>query len=93
MSTKPKIIMPTDEEDAAINRGIAEDPDTFEVSSEQMKQMKKLGARGRPKSDSTKVLVSVRYDADVIEAFRAAGDGWQTRMNGALREWLQTHKA
>jgi hypothetical protein len=31
MSTKPKIIMPTDKEDAAINRGIAEDPDTFVV--------------------------------------------------------------
>ena len=39
MSSKPKILMPTDEEDAAINRGIAEDPDTVEVSAEQMRAM------------------------------------------------------
>ena len=91
MSTKSKLVMPTDEEDATINRGIASDPDTFEVSAEQMKQMKKLGPRGRPRLESTKVLVSVRYDADIIEAFKSAGDRWQTRMNGALREWLQTH--
>jgi len=26
-----------------------------------------------------------------LAAFRAGGPGWQTRMNQALREWLQTH--
>ncbi|MDW3687629.1 hypothetical protein RA280_39035 [Cupriavidus sp. CV2] len=52
MSTKPEIIMPTDEEDAAINRGIAADPDTFEVSAEGIKEMKRLGQRGRPRAES-----------------------------------------
>jgi uncharacterized protein (DUF4415 family) len=33
----------------------------------------------------------VRYDADIIEAFRATGDGWQSRMNAALKQWLQEH--
>jgi len=32
-------------------------------------------------------------DADVLEAFRATGKGWQTRMNAALREWLKEHAA
>jgi uncharacterized protein (DUF4415 family) len=91
MTTKPKLYMPTEEEDAEINRGIAADPDTFVPSDEQFASMKRRG--GRPKSDVTKVLLSVRYDADIVEAFKAGGDGWQTRMNGALREWLQTHKA
>jgi len=36
----------------------------------------------------TKVAITVRYDADVIAAFRAMGKGWQTQMNDALREWL-----
>jgi uncharacterized protein (DUF4415 family) len=50
-----------------------------------------LIARGRPKSSTTKKPITVRYDADVIAAFRATGKGWQTRMNQALKEWLKTH--
>lgn len=83
--------MPTPEEDAEINRGIAADPDTYEASAEDFQKMKRLGARGRPKLDNPKVSLTVRYDADVIDAFKAMGDGWQTRMNDALREWLATH--
>ncbi|QEZ43285.1 BrnA antitoxin family protein [Cupriavidus oxalaticus] len=94
MSSKPKIVMPTDEEDAAINRGIATDPDTYEVSADEMMAMKPLGkrGRGRPRLGNTKELVSIRYDAEVLEAFRASGEGWQTRMNSALKEWLRTHR-
>jgi uncharacterized protein (DUF4415 family) len=84
--------MPTPEEDEAINRGIAADPDTFEVSDEAFKQMKPLGSRGRPRLESPKVLVSIRYDADIIQRFRATGEGWQTRMNDALRDWLREHQ-
>jgi uncharacterized protein (DUF4415 family) len=40
-----------------------------------------------------KQQVAVRYDADVLAAFRATGKGWQTRMNDALKEWLSEHKA
>ncbi|NML16415.1 BrnA antitoxin family protein [Azohydromonas caseinilytica] len=46
---------------------------------------------GRPKLERPKRPVTVRYDADVIDAFKATGPGWQTRMNDALREWLRTH--
>lgn len=92
MSNKRKIVVPTDEEDAAINRGIAADPDTYEVSEEDFKKMKRLGARGRPRVANPKVLLSVRYDADIVDAFKASGDGWQTRMNDALRDWLKDHQ-
>ncbi|MCW5626105.1 MAG: BrnA antitoxin family protein [Burkholderiales bacterium] len=51
----------------------------------------KLIRRGRPRTDQPKLAVTVRYDADVVQAFRATGRGWQTRMNAALREWLETH--
>lgn len=33
----------------------------------------------------------MRLDADVLDACKRDGVGWQTRMNGALREWLQAH--
>ena len=48
---------------------------------------------GRPKAESTKLSLTVRYDAEVIDAFKATGKGWQTRMNAALRDWLKTHSA
>lgn len=38
-----------------------------------------------------KVSTTVRFDREVIEAFRATGKGWQTRMNDALKEWLKNH--
>ncbi len=45
--------------------------------------------RGRPPGSGNKVSTTVRFDADILAAFRAQGPGWQTRMNEALREWLQ----
>lgn len=85
-----KLLRNTPLEEAAIARGIAADTDTFVPSDEQFRQMKPR--RGRPRLAVRKELVSVRYDVEVLEAFRATGDGWQTRMNDALRDWLRTHQ-
>jgi uncharacterized protein (DUF4415 family) len=41
--------------------------------------------RGRPKG-SAKSQISLRIDSDVIEAFRASGAGWQSRINETLRK-------
>lgn len=30
-------------------------------------------------------------DADVLAAFRATGQDWQTKANAALRDWLKSH--
>ncbi len=46
--------------------------------------------RGRPLG-SNKVSTTIRFDQDVLEAFRDAGPGWQSRMNDALRDWLKQH--
>ncbi|SAL86770.1 hypothetical protein AWB67_07276 [Caballeronia terrestris] len=91
------IIMPTPEEDAEINRGIAADPDNPEWTSEDMARARpfpELVAQkrmGRPPKENPKEQVSVRYDADILAAFRATGEGWQTRMNDALRTYLIEH--
>jgi uncharacterized protein (DUF4415 family) len=47
---------------------------------------------GRPKTENPKRALTVRYDADIIDAFKASGAGWQTRMNDALRDWLKSHE-
>lgn len=46
---------------------------------------------GRPKATVTKERISLRLSPDVLEAFRATGEGWQTRIDAALRDWLKTH--
>ena len=51
---------------------------------------KKLLRRGRP-AGQTKASQTVRFDLDILAAFKATGKGWQTRMNDALREWLKEH--
>jgi uncharacterized protein (DUF4415 family) len=47
--------------------------------------------RGRPKSESKKLLLSVRYSPEVIAYFKSTGDGWQSRMDGVLREYVERH--
>jgi uncharacterized protein (DUF4415 family) len=89
MSTKREILIPTPEEDAAINAGIAADPDTFELTQSTFKRLKPM--RGRPLGSGKKIQMTIRFDADIVEAFKNAGEGWQTKMNTALREWLETH--
>ena len=47
---------------------------------------------GCPKAASTKAGITIRLSPDVVGAFRATGQGWQTRVDVALRDWLKTHK-
>ena len=57
-------------------------------------QTKLPGLKGRGIQQSpTKVSTTVRFDRDVLDAFRSTGRGWQTRMNEALKEWLKEHAA
>nr|WP_295469010.1 BrnA antitoxin family protein [Mesorhizobium sp.] len=44
-----------------------------------------LVRKGRPPAANPKKAISLRVDADVIDAFKAGGAGWQRRMNQALR--------
>lgn len=41
-----------------------------------------------PNKQPTKEQVAIRFDRDVLSAFRADGPGWQTRINDALKQWL-----
>jgi uncharacterized protein (DUF4415 family) len=48
-----------------------------------------LKPRGRPRTEVVKERITIRFDADVLEAFRSTGKGWQTRMNDAMRDWVR----
>ncbi|WP_225199338.1 BrnA antitoxin family protein [Gluconobacter oxydans] len=95
MSRKANIIMPTDEEDARINQGIALDIDNPELTEADFQAMrpapvvapalaKAKRVRG-PQKAATKRSVSLRLDQDVLDKFKSTGPGWQTRINEALR--------
>ena len=46
------------------------------------------GKRG-PQKAPTKKLISLRLSPEVVEHFKATGPGWQTRIDGALRESIK----
>ena len=101
-NNKGEIIIPSPEEDAVINAGIADDPDTFELSDEWFTGAKPSHeavphileryrrSRGKQK-EPTKTAIHIRLDADIVTWFknRAEGErGYQTRINQALREYI-----
>jgi uncharacterized protein (DUF4415 family) len=47
--------------------------------------------RGRPAKVDKKVNQTLRLDADVLDAYRQQGSGWQTRINQVLREHMPEH--
>lgn len=47
--------------------------------------------RGRPLSQNKKVSVTIRYSSNVIDAFKATGKGWQSRMNKVLEDYIAQH--
>ena len=57
----------------------------------QVRTQALLAPRGRPKADTTKVRVGIRLSSEVIDHFKASGNGWQTRIDAALRQFINEH--
>jgi len=52
----------------------------------------KLARRPRgPQKAPVKERITIRLSPEVLEPFRATGDGWQARLDAALKDWLKTH--
>ena len=91
-SKRSAIVPPTAEEDAAIVAAAKADPDAQPLTDAQLKAMMPMRSlRGRPKSDNKKLLLSVRYSPEVIDFFRSTGEGWQSRMDSVLCEYVARH--
>ena len=88
---KTGTILPTPAEDTAITAVAMADPDAVPFTDAEWEQAKPLVRRGRPLGSGTKTQVTLRLDVEVVEKFRASGDGWQTRINDALKSWVRTH--
>lgn len=91
---KAGTIVPTPEEDAIITAAAMSDPDARPMTNAEWTAVKPAVRVGRPLSSRPlKVPTTIRFDADVLEALKASGKGWQTRVNEALRDWLKNHSA
>jgi len=90
MSVKSK-----NDENEAITAGIAADADTREMGDADFRRTVSVGklpisarkaiagVRGKQKKP-TKIATTIRLDPDVIEYYKAAGPGWQRRINNDL---------
>ena len=52
-----------------------------------------LKPRGRPRAAHPKERINIRLSHEVVTHFKSLDDGWQTRIDSALKEWLRTHPA
>lgn len=87
--------LPLTDTDGEVRELTTADFKTFKPFSTLSAPLRKklTGLRGRPKAAETKERITIRLSPDVVHTFRAAGPGWQTRMDAALRDWLKTHSA
>lgn len=86
----------TDKEEAEIQRMIAADPDSPELTDAQLAKGKPFKealpelyasiqrARGRPRLDNPKAAVTLRVDPATLQRFKATGKDWRAKMAAAL---------
>ena len=97
--TDKKHTLISDAEEARIQKMIASDPDSPELTDDDIASAKpfaeafpkiaetmRRNVGGRPKSANPKQPISIRLDQDVIAKFKATGPGWQSRINEVLRK-------
>ncbi len=71
--------------DAEIAEAVADDPDSFVPDAAWM-------AKARLVAPRTKEIVTLRLDPDVLDWFRNAGRGYQTRINAVLKAFVEAQE-
>lgn len=61
------------------------DPKDAAAVADYWQQATITRGRGRPPVSKKRLTLNMRVDAGVLDAFKATGPGWQTRINAALR--------
>mgnify|MGYP003584038556 FL=1 len=70
------------------------DPKLFrpphEVLPVELEETLGIERRG-PQKARTKVATTIRLSPEVVEFFRGLGSGWQSRVDGVLRDYVAKH--
>ncbi len=90
---KPKLL--TDEE-GEVRELLLVDMKRFRPIREALSEssLRKLGLEpSETAAEQPKEEITLPLSRDVLDRFRARGRGWQTRLDAALREWLESPPA
>jgi uncharacterized protein (DUF4415 family) len=85
---------PLTNKEGEVSELTAEDFKHFRPAAEALSPalQAKLAIRKRgPQKAPTKQRITIRLSQEVVEQFRATGEGWQVRVDTALRDWLKDH--
>ena len=52
-----------------------------------------MSSKQQASSNGVKQIVTIRLDVDMLDWFKAAGPGYQTRINQVLREHMDAQRA
>lgn len=85
--------------EAAADAPIAHDPESLYNPNDagavdafwDKATIRRPGNRG-PQKAPLKERVTLRLSPDVVDYFKAGGSGWQTRLDQALRDYIQEHQ-
>jgi len=70
-----------------------EDIDLSDVPEITPEMFARAVVRRGLKPPSSKQQITIRLDEDVLQWFRAQGEGYQTRINSLLRAYMEAHQA
>ena len=85
---------PLIDEDGEVRELTAEDLNLFRPAHEVLPPdlQEILGIRRRgPQKAPTKALTTIRLSADVVDYFKRSGSGWQSRLDGVLKDYVAQH--
>ncbi len=88
---KAGTVVPTRTESEQIDAATQTDPASISYTEAEWLTVKPLARVGRPRSLLTKERITIRLSREVLDQFRASGEGWQTRVDAALKDWLKDH--
>ena len=93
---KPKDIKQKDWDDVDIPELTNEDFKRMRPASEVVPEIVKAYKEGRlkvrgPQKSPTKVQTTLRLSRNVVEFFKSAGRGWQTKIDNALKDYVKAH--
>jgi len=88
---KAGTIIPTSTESDKIDAAAQSDPASISYTEAEWVTARPLARVGRPRSALTKERITIRLSREVVDQFRASGNGWQTRVDAALKDWLKDH--
>ena len=81
--------IPSAREAAEIRKGAESNPDAGPLSEDLLQRLRPVG---RPRAAVHKERISIRLSPEVTAYFRSTGKGWQTRLDEALKEYVEAHR-